>query len=332
VNRRETLKRLGWLAGAVAVSVPRNIYSPAAPVEQVQQGLHMLGYLPPWSVTGFADHSTARALGRFHRHARRAYRLTQDGRVEDVAPGERFSGAADGEISTETALEMRRWGERGWVLPVGRFRFRSLGDPDLPGLRGYRLREDSAQAWRQAWREAAAQGATLAAPYGDTLRPLGLAGNRGASRRSMHLCGRAVDLNQGLAQGPGQRYYLTREEARGRTFFRILCRAGRQDGSQGKRYRRGAVACWRSGAHDELPLPEGWYVDLTELLAQAGFDRIPAQRRWQPSSGAGAEWWHYTHAVDRQATFLDECELVGIGERRLLAAGYSIAEMDRRPG
>jgi hypothetical protein len=68
------------------------------------------------------------------------------------------------------------------------------------------------------------------------------------------------------------------------------------------------------------------------VLAAAHFERIPAQRRWVATSDAGSEWWHYHYTVEKQPTFLDECELVGISEHRLIAAGYSIAEMDRRPG
>jgi hypothetical protein len=33
-----------------------------------------------------------------------------------------------------------------------------------------------------------------------------------------------------------------------------------------------------------------------------------------------------------QQTFLDECELVGISQDCLLRAGYSLDQMDRRPG
>jgi hypothetical protein len=332
LERRDILKGLGWLAGAVVASIPRNIYAPSMPIEQLQSALGFLGYLPPGSVTGMADERTERALLRFKKHARRAYRISRDGAPEDVAAPQRFGGAVDTTVAEETIFEIKQWVERGWKLPLGRFRFVSLADAGEPGLRGYRMREDAARAWCEVVREASARGATLDAPYGDTWRPLGYARKNGASRRSMHFCGRAVDLNQGLAQGPNQRYYLSREEARGRTFFRLLCRTARQDGTQGVLYRSGAVACWRAGVRRELPLPQGWYVDLTALLAEAHFERIPAQRRWEAYSDVGSEWWHYHFVVDRQPTFLDECELVGISERRLLALGYTISEIDRRPG
>ena len=333
MDRRDVLKGLGWLAGAAVVSIPRNIYAPSMPLEQLQAALGYLGYLPRrWSVTGLPDEPTERALVRFKKHAQRAYRVSREGQPDDVPGPQRFAGAADAAVTEETIFEIKHWVERGWKLPLGRFHFAYLAAEGQPTLRGYRLRQDAAPAWCEVVREAAHRGATLAGPYGDTWRPLGYAPKSNTSRRSLHFCGRAVDLNQGFAQGPDQRYYLSRELDRERTYFRLLCRTARQDGSQGEWYRTGAVACWRGGVRKEPPLPAGWYVDLTELLAAAHFERIPAQRGWVPSADIGSEWWHYHYSVDKQPTFLDECELVGFSERRLLALGYTIQEIDRRPG
>ena len=79
------------------------------------------------------------------------------------------------------------------------------------------------------------------------------------------------------------------------------------------------------------PIAPGWYEDLTELLASANFERVAAWPDWEHHNNR-AEWWHYQYSVDKQETFLDECELVGMGEAHLLSAGYSIEEMDKRPG
>jgi hypothetical protein len=246
----------------------------------------------------------------------------------------RFSGNVDASVTEETIFEIKQWVERGWHVPVGRFKFSSLGEGGRAASRELRwsmMRTDAAVAWRDVMREAGERGATLAEPYGDTLRPLGFAKKDGTSRRSFHICGRAVDVNQRLAQGPGQRYYLTPEESEGRMYFRLRCRAAKQDGTQGQWFRYGDVPCWRAYLRGELYLPEGWYVDLTELLESARFERVHAQEGWEQRD-VRSEWWHYHYSVDTQLTFLDECELVGIGERKLLAAGYSIEEMDRRPG
>ena len=77
-------------------------------------------------------------------------------------------------------------------------------------------------------------------------------------------------------------------------------------------------------------VPDGWYVDLTELLNTAGFRRIPAHANWEKWD-IGSEWWHYQYDADLQPTFLDECELIGISEKRLEKARYTVEEMDRRP-
>src|SRR5262249_5724644 len=146
------------------------------------------------------------------------------GRFEDASPQDRFAGEADGSITEETVFELKKWVEHGWQLPLARFRMASLAEPGLPASTSLRysiLREDTAAAWRDSMRAAAELGATLAEPYGDTLRPLGFARKDGTSRTSLHICGRAVDLNQGLGQGFGQRYYLSPEESEGAVHFRL---------------------------------------------------------------------------------------------------------------
>ena len=174
-------------------------------------------------------------------------------------------------------------------------------------------------------------GATLAEPYGDTLRGLGFSKKDGTSRTSLHICGRAVDLNQGLAQGYAQRYYLSPEETDEAVHFRLYCRTEKQDGSQGLKYDANEVRNWRAGLRGLAFIPAGWYVDLTELLSAFGFQRVRAQEGWERWD-IRSEWWHYCHSVELQETFLDECELIGISERRLERAGYSLEEMDREPG
>ena len=171
----------------------------------------------------------------------------------------------------------------------------------------------------------------MSEPYGDTVRGLGYAKKDGTSRTSLHICGRAVDLNQGLAQGFGQRYYLSPEEDDGDMRFRLYCRTDRQDGTQGRKFMAGDVRGWRAFARGEISLPTGWYVDLTELLGGFGFQRVKAHEGWERWD-IRSEWWHYYHTVDLQGTFLDECELVGLSEKRLRLAGYSMAEMDSEPG
>jgi hypothetical protein len=81
------------------------------------------------------------------------------------------------------------------------------------------------------------------------------------------------------------------------------------------------------------PLPEGYYIDLTALIESTGkFERIKAQSGWQGSYNK-AEWWHFQYKLDKQATFLDEMELIGYSEQKLRSCGWqSDALLDHAPG
>jgi hypothetical protein len=357
IRRRALLRRgaigLGWMAAGAAALIPLNRYSNQISGEYLERALRLLGYLPSdesaiatclLTEPGLVE----RALIRFKKHARRTYRMTAQGKHLDLPAPDCFTEECHADVSQATVQELRRWVENGWRKPVSRYRFASLLDPeklkagrvDPLWLRWSVMREDAAAAWREAMHEAEKQGATLDGPYGDTLRPLGYAKKDGTSRRSFHICGRAIDLNQSLAYGIVPRYFISAETRTGRatdgsemerTFFRLLCRAAKQNGTQGKFYRTGSVRWYDKWAGFAAPITEGWYIDLTDHLEQYQFRRIPAREGWEKIN-IRAEWWHYYYAADRQETFVDECELVGISEQRLLAAGYSMEEIDRRPG
>ncbi|MEZ5352728.1 MAG: hypothetical protein R2762_08845 [Bryobacteraceae bacterium] len=282
--------------------------------------------------TGGFDALSERALVRFKRHARRTYRVSaRTGRPDDVSPLSSFSGRCDARIDTHTVMELRSWLERGWSLPIGRFRLTAIPPTRTRLNRRALLREDVAGIWLRLIESVRRRGGTIDGPYGDTWRPLGFHAKNGVSPRSFHIAGRAIDLNQFLAQPPHQRYFLAAEPLGGNTYFRIWCRTTRQDGSQGVFLRGGSFPCWRYGMAD-FPNPGGWYLDLTSILErEGGFERIPAQPGWE-TSYLRSEWWHYQYGPGKQETFLDECELVGIGEERLAGAGYSVEEMDGPPG
>jgi len=324
VRRRQILKGLGWLAGGAIACVPGNVYLPSISREQIERAMRAFGYLRQ---DQDSDAMFERAFGRFTRHLGRPYRVSPLGAPEDVAPVHCSSVES-------MIFEIKQWAERGWRVPVGRFKFASLaekGQAASTSLRWSILREDAAVDWRAAMKDAEARGATLAEPYGDTYRPLGFSQKDGTSHRSFHMCGRAVDLNQAFAMGVEPRYFVSAERDRGQTYFRLLCRTVKQDGAQGRYYQAGAAAWYMRWAGRHWPLAAGWYVDLTDLLASAHFERVAAQPDWEHHNNR-AEWWHYQYSVDKQETFLDECELVGMSEAHLLATGYSIEEMDKRPG
>lgn len=92
-----------------------------------------------------------------------------------------------------------------------------------------------------------------------------------------------------------------------------------------------ALMAWSFTSGKESKAASGYYIDLTAHLEAAGFERIPAHSGWQ-SSYNKTEWWHYQWAADKQSTFQDEVELIGISEKQLKNAGYTDGEMDHAPG
>jgi len=130
----------------------------------------------------------------------------------------------------------------------------------------------------------------------------------------------------------GQRYYVVKEDVGGDTFWRIYCKTEKQDGTQGtqiaKQTKKHYIFYKNSG---ETWMPEAWYLDLTQFLADIKFTRIKAHSDWQTNSKA-VEWWHFHYEVDLQETFLDEVELIGVSEDKLKTAGWSTVDMDKKPG
>jgi hypothetical protein len=93
----------------------------------VQQDLITIGYLPEKDNKGveMADghygRSSARAILRFQRHAARVYRMDKAKAIQDVPAGEVFAGKETGICDPDTAKEIRKWIDKSWVNPVGRF-------------------------------------------------------------------------------------------------------------------------------------------------------------------------------------------------------------------
>ncbi|HTQ02488.1 MAG TPA: hypothetical protein VMI54_01485, partial [Polyangiaceae bacterium] len=183
-------------------------------------------------------------------------------------------------------------------------------------------------------------GGTLDGPYGDSLRGLNRKSSPGASGFSFHYSGRAVDINQGLAGGKGVRYFLEQEVVGTRTFWRIHCKTDKQDGSQGKELKKGEVTCFLPYNEKNFDIPKGFYIDLTATIESSGkFERIPAQKGFDDPSvdkhtrEKKFEWWHFQYTVDKQATFLDEVELIGFSEKELISRGWkTLADRDHAPG
>ena len=258
----------------------------------------------------------ARALARFQRHAKRVYRRTALGETMEETPV--YSGPQDGIAHPDTLVEIARWVEKGFRLPLGYFRFEAL---EAWGW----LRSDAAAAWLAMGARIGELGGTIDGPYGDTRRTLMETPPDGASRFSFHICGRAVDLNQGRTA-----YHVAKEPQDGRMWWRIYCRTADQSGGQGRRF--ADVIAYSFWNKKDFALPAGYYLDLTGEIEGGGcFERIAAEQGWEEDSRR-SEWWHFQWRPVKQKTFQDECELIGITGEELRKAGYSDADLDHPPG
>jgi hypothetical protein len=261
------------------------------------------------------DAEITRAITRFQRHAVRPYRLPQD------TPN-MFHGKASGILDAATLEEIARWQQQGWKLPLGRFALVRLAQ-------GGKLRSDAATAWTAIVAKVTGAGGTLEGPYGDTTRSFDFKAGAGASRHSFHYAGRAVDIQQALAGGRGQRYYVAKDPQEGRMYWRIWCKV---DASKGTAVKAKEKNYYEFYSRKELPMPAGSYIDLTKLIEEGGeFERIRAQDGWE-GSAKKQEWWHFQYCVDKQATIQDELELIGVSEAQLKQAGWLERDLDHAPG
>jgi hypothetical protein len=298
-----------------------------AQLKAVQSDLITLGYLPKGSDDGTPGPKTTRAVKHFQRQAARTYRMSSaTDKPDDVGAPETFKGPVTGVADPETLKEIKKWIDKKWRLPLGRFAFKKIANGTL--------REDVADEWTKLVSQIKGKGGTIEGPYGDTKRGLGKAKKTGASSFSFHIVGRAIDLQQELNDPPARRYQVMKDKVAGKIgYWRIYCKTDVQDGTQGKAYKKDEVKCWDFSDKKEYSLPaDVYYMDLTNEIESGGmFERIQAQDGWETAYNK-TEWWHFQYKPDKLDTFQDECELVGYGEKDLKNAGYSEGDMDRKPG
>jgi hypothetical protein len=125
---------------------------------------------------------------------------------------------------------------------------------------------------------------------------------------SWHKTGRALDLALEYKADGRDQLLQVREDLGENTYWRLYLRAARQDGSQGEPLKEQPWLYWwhivpsaEPEAYDaggkRLPVPEGYYVDVTELAKRHGWRRIAAYAiegdyHWSSDSN-GTEYWHY---------------------------------------
>jgi hypothetical protein len=301
--------------------------APGTYVTDLQNDLIAAGYLKEGSADGSFGPGTKRAVLRFQRRAKNSlYRVQGEGK-ETVAADVKaltYTGEVNGICDLDTAKELRLWISQKLKAPLNRF-------PLVP-ITGGMLRQDAAILWVLAAQQVKALGGTIDSPYGDTTRSVTFRKSTGGnSLYSLHYTGRAVDLNQGLAGGRNQRYYVVKEADGSDTVWRIYCKTDKQDGTQGRSIGRG-IKYYVFGSKKEVDLPQAYYLDLTTFLSNFGFMRIKAHSNWQ-TNAKGQEWWHFHYNHDLSDSFSDEMELVGITEDVLKKNGWDTeAKLDHKPG
>jgi TolB protein len=127
---------------------------------------------------------------------------------------------------------------------------------------------------------------------------------------SWHKAGRALDLALEYKVEGSDQLLQVREDLGANTYWRLYLRAARQDGSQGEPLKDQPWLYWwhivpsaEPEAYDaggkRLPIPAGYYVDVTESAKRHGWYRIAAYAiegdyHWSSDSN-GTEYWHYEH-------------------------------------
>lgn len=303
---------------------------PGSYVYDLQNDLIKIGYIDG-KADGYFGSKSKRAVLRFQRHAKRKYRMKKGKGTSTSANDVKslsFKQKPDGIVNQITAVEIRLWISKDWVLPLGRFKKTTIT--------GGALRKDAATAWRNAAGKIRTLGGTIAPSpkYGDTTRTITADSKTGGnSLYSLHYAGRAVDLTQSLANyGSAQKYFLIKDPKGGKMYFRIYCKTTLQNGKQGKKFAK-PNKYYDVSSKKERHFRTGYYLDITKILESYGFARIPAKSNWTSLIWKRAEWWHYYWPKNIQATFQDEMELFGIPEKKLRRRYWKTDKrLDHKPG
>ncbi len=125
----------------------------------------------------------------------------------------------------------------------------------------------------------------------------------GEPRQNWHYAGRAIAFNRDLVYaGEPAPIEVMREDTEVNTYWRVYVRvvSNAQNGALGEPLRRlpwdfaarssGSVEDYERGGRLKDRVPAGYYVDLTQIAEDYGWQRLPAQRTWQRDFSAIQFW------------------------------------------
>lgn len=125
----------------------------------------------------------------------------------------------------------------------------------------------------------------------------------GEQRRNWHMTGRAFAINRNAIVGFPPPIEVVREDLDVYTYWRVYIRATdeAQSGQLGEPLRHmpwdfasrsqgGDVEAYNQGGRLRKQMPAGYYVDLTQLAADYGWDRIPAGSDWRANANSINYW------------------------------------------
>ncbi len=127
----------------------------------------------------------------------------------------------------------------------------------------------------------------------------------GEERRNWHMTGRGFAINRNNIAGFPPPIELVREDTELNTFWRVFVRVAddAQDGQLGEPLRhlpwdfisrnQGDVDAYNQGGRVRPSVPQGYYVDLTRLAEDYGWERLPAGTDWRANFNSINYWMFY---------------------------------------
>ncbi|MEM8862671.1 MAG: hypothetical protein AAGD96_30550, partial [Chloroflexota bacterium] len=215
---------------------------------------------------------------------------------ESVAGNDQASGESDSENEEDGNIAADISGEAP-VIPPRQLR-RVLPEGELPML------SDSVDQSFLALRGhiEAETGVDLLAGFERMFVPQNAASRPGEGREVWHKAGRAFDINSDLALGFNPIIEVVRRDSSDQTYWEVFIRTAAQDGSQGQpmtdipwdfRARFGDNPVdYDEGGRLKSGIPAGYYVSLTELAQDYGWESVPADRNWR-TFYPGVRFWQF---------------------------------------